>query len=35
MVKDGIVIYRKKWNYFGFKQFGNVIFRIMEIHYLT
>ena len=35
MVKDIIVIYRKKWIYFGFNQFGNVIFRILEIQYLT
>ena len=35
MVKGTIVIYRKKWNYFGFSQFGNVIFRILEIQYLS
>ena len=25
----------EKWNYFGFNQFGNVIFRILEIQYVT
>ena len=35
MVKDIIVIYRKKWIYFDFNQFGNVIFCILEIQYLT
>ena len=34
MVKDIIVIYRKKWNYFGFSQFGNVIFRILNLSIL-
>ena len=28
MVKDIIVIYRKKWNYFDFNQFENVNFRL-------
>ena len=26
---------QKKWNYFGFNQFGNFIFGILEIQYLT
>ena len=26
---------QKKWNYFGFNQFENVNFRILEIQYLT
>ena len=25
----------EKWNYFGFNQFWNVIFRTLEIQYLT
>ena len=35
MVKDIIVIYRKNETILVFNQFGNVIFRILEIQYLT